>query len=59
MSKLDELKGNVKEAAGKLTGDKELQAKGFVEKTLAKGKELVEDAKDAVDGAVESVKEKL
>lgn len=35
------------------------QAKGFIEKTIAKGKELADDAKDAVEGAVDAVKEKL
>ncbi|WP_115343282.1 CsbD family protein [Streptococcus agalactiae] len=44
---------------GKITGDKELEAKGFIEKTIAKGKELADDAKDAVEGAVDAVKEKL
>ncbi|HEO7811732.1 CsbD family protein, partial [Streptococcus agalactiae] len=29
------------------------------EKTIAKGKELADDAKDAVEGAVDAVKEKL
>ncbi|HEN4311904.1 TPA: CsbD family protein [Streptococcus agalactiae] len=47
-SKLDQAKGGAKESFGKITGDKELEAKGFVEKTIAKGKELADDAKDAV-----------
>ncbi|HEO6343452.1 TPA: CsbD family protein [Streptococcus agalactiae] len=58
-SKLDQAKGGAKEGFGKITGDKELEAKGFVEKTIAKGKELADDAKDAVEEAVDAVKEKL
>ncbi|MDG3131720.1 CsbD family protein [Streptococcus suis] len=58
-AKAEQVKGSVTEAAGKLAGDTETQAKGFVEKTIAKGKELAEDAKDAVEGAVDAIKEKL
>ena len=46
-SKLDQAKGGAKEGFGKITGDKELEAK------------LADDAKDAVEGAVDAVKEKL
>lgn len=58
-SKIEQASGGLKEGAGKLTGDKELEAKGFVEKIIAKGKELADDAKEAVEGAVDAVKEKL
>ncbi|HGA3977155.1 TPA: CsbD family protein [Streptococcus agalactiae] len=58
-SKVEQASGSLKEGAGKLTGDKELEAKGFAEKTIAKGKELADDAKDAVEEAVDVVKEKL
>ena len=54
--KLNQAKGALKENAGKLTGDKELEAEGAVEKTVAKAKEVVEDAKGAVEGAVEGLK---
>jgi len=42
--KINQAKGTVKEGFGKLTGDK---------KTV---KEVAEDAKDAVEGAIEGVK---
>ncbi|MFR9307679.1 MAG: CsbD family protein, partial [Lachnospiraceae bacterium] len=58
-SKIEQASGVLKEGPGKLTGDKELEAKGFVEKTIAKGKELADDAKEAVEGAVDAVEEKL
>ena len=54
--KLNQANGALKENAGKLTGDKKLEAEGAVEKTVAKAKEVVEDAKGAVEGAVEGLK---
>ena len=49
--KLNQAKGALKENAGKLTGDKKLESEGAVEKTTAKVKDVVEDVKDAVEGA--------
>ena len=68
--KLDQVKGAVKENAGKLTDDKQMEAEGVVENTVAKVKDAAndiaddvkkaaDDAKDAVEGAVDAVKEKL
>lgn len=57
-AKLDQVKGSVKESAGKLTGDKELEAEGKADKVIGKGKELVDAAKDAVKGAINSLKNK-
>ena len=57
--KLNQAKGALKENAGKLTGDKKLEAEGAVEKTTAKVKDVVEDVKDAVDGAISGVKNVL
>lgn len=55
-AKLDQVQGSVKEGAGKLTGDKELDAEGKADKVIGKGKELVDDVKDAVKGAINSLK---
>lgn len=55
-SKFDQAKGALKEGFGKLTGDAKTEAEGLVEKTAGKAKELAEDAKDAVEGAVEGIK---
>ena len=57
--KLNQAKGALKENAGKLTGDKKLESEGAVEKTTAKVKDVVEDVKDAVDGAISGVKNVL
>lgn len=58
-AKAEQVEGSLKESVGKLVGDTETQAKGFVEKTIAKGKELAEDAKGAVEGAVDALKDKF
>ena len=55
-AKLEQLSGSVKEGFGKLTGDKEIEVEGIVEKGLGKAKELVEDAKDSIEGAVQGIK---
>ncbi|EHJ56242.1 hypothetical protein HMPREF9318_00109 [Streptococcus urinalis FB127-CNA-2] len=58
-AKADQLKGSVKEGVGKLTGDKELEAEGTAGKVIGKGKELVDDAKEIVEGAIDSIKDKM
>ena len=54
--KFNQAAGSVKEGVGKLIGDKELEAKELLKKLLLKVKEVAEDAKDAIEGAVEGVK---
>lgn len=44
-NKLDQATGAIKEGFGKVTGDSKTEAEGTVEKTVAKAKEVVEDAK--------------
>ena len=54
--KVKQAKGAVKEGFGKLTGDKKTEKEGAAEKVVSKVKEVAEDAKDAVEGAIEGVK---
>ena len=54
--KFNQAAGSVKEGVGKLIGDKELESEGAAEKVASKVKEGAEDAKDAIEGAVEGVK---
>ena len=54
--KLNQAKGAFKEGVGKLTGDKKTEKEGATEKVVSKVKEVAEDAKDAVEGAIEGVK---
>jgi uncharacterized protein YjbJ (UPF0337 family) len=48
----DSTKGNIKEAAGDLTGDKELQREGKVDQASGTVKDKVGDAGDAVKDAL-------
>ena len=68
--KLNQAKGALKENAGKLTGDKQLEAEGIIENTVAKVKDVAntvaedikktaDDAKDAVEGAISGLKNAL
>ena len=54
--KLNQVAGSIKEGFGKLTGDKKLETEGATEQVVSKVKEVAEDAKDAVEGAIEGVK---
>ncbi|MFI3886287.1 CsbD family protein [Streptococcus parauberis] len=45
-AKFEEVKGEAKEAAGKVLGDKKLEVEGLIEKELGKEKESVEDLKN-------------
>jgi uncharacterized protein YjbJ (UPF0337 family) len=47
----DKAKGSVKEAAGKLTGDKKMQAEGKLDKAKGDARKAVGDVKDAVRDA--------
>lgn len=68
--KLNQAKGALKENAGKLTGDKQLEAEGIIENTVAKVKDTAntvaedikktaDDAKDAVEGVISGLKNAL
>ena len=54
--KFNQAAGSVKEGVGKLIGDKELESVRAAEKVGSNVKEVAEDAKDAIEGAVEGVK---
>ncbi len=47
-SNADDAKGRVKEAAGKLTGDKDMQNEGKVDRASGKLKEGVDKVRDAL-----------
>jgi uncharacterized protein YjbJ (UPF0337 family) len=47
----DKAKGAIKEAAGKMTGDKQLQAEGKLDKVKGGARKAVGDVKDAVRDA--------
>jgi uncharacterized protein YjbJ (UPF0337 family) len=52
----EKTKGSVKEGAGKLTGDKDMQAEGKVDKAKGSAHNVVGDVKDAARDAADAVK---
>ena len=53
MANMDEAKGRVKEAAGDLTGDKDLKNEGKVDRAAGSVKDKVGDIADKVKDAFE------
>jgi uncharacterized protein YjbJ (UPF0337 family) len=58
-SGVDDAKGRVKEAAGTLTGDKDLENEGKLDQAGAKAKSAVEKVKDAAESAIDSVRDRI
>jgi len=50
--KSDEVKGRIKEAAGALTGDKQLKREGKLDQKVGKAKQVVEKVIDKAKDAV-------
>ena len=57
--KLNQAKGSIKEGVGKVIGDEKMEKEGPAEKVASNVQEVAEDAKDAVEGAVEGIKNML
>jgi len=57
--KSDQAKGRVKQAAGDLTGNEDLEREGERDEAAGKAKKFIGDAKESLDDAVDSVKKKL
>jgi uncharacterized protein YjbJ (UPF0337 family) len=53
----DKIKGNIKEAAGKATDDKRMEAEGKTDKAKGHAKDAAHDAKEAAKGARDSLKD--
>ena len=52
MPNADEAKGRIKEAAGDLAGDKDLQREGKVDQASGKAKDAIDDASDKAKDAL-------
>ena len=55
--KSDQVKGRVKEAAGVLTGNKDLESEGKNDRLRGEAKEKVDHAKDKVDEVIDTAKD--
>ena len=51
--RMDEMKGNIKQGAGKITGNREMEAEGRAEHDTAKAKRETKGAANKVKGHVE------
>ncbi len=54
--KIDQWKGRLKQAAGDLTGDDELESEGEHDEAAGKLKDKVDDVKDGVNDAIDGVR---
>jgi uncharacterized protein YjbJ (UPF0337 family) len=54
----DNVKGNIKETAGAVTGDRELEQEGKNDQLVGKLKDAVNDVKDVAEGAIDKVRGK-
>lgn len=57
--KSDQVKGHLKETAGIVTGDKDLQAEGKADQRTGETKEKIDNAKDKVEEVVDKTKDKI
>jgi uncharacterized protein YjbJ (UPF0337 family) len=57
--KMEDIKGRVKEAAGDLTDDEQLEREGKLDQASANVKEKVGDASEKAKEGVEKVKDKV
>ncbi len=58
MGTMDEIKGRVKEAAGALTGNKDLKREGKADSAAGKVKDVVDSAREKASDAVDAIREK-
>jgi uncharacterized protein YjbJ (UPF0337 family) len=58
-SNIDDAKGRIKQAAGKLTDDRKLEREGDRDRAGAKVKDLADRASDKVAHAVDRAKDKM
>ena len=58
-SKSDQAKGRVKEAAGILSGDEDLESEGKTDRLTGETQEKVDHAKDKVEEAVDKTTDKI
>jgi uncharacterized protein YjbJ (UPF0337 family) len=56
-AKSDQVKGKVKEAAGSLTGDEDLEAEGKADRRAGDAKEKIDHVKDKVDDVIDKAKD--
>jgi uncharacterized protein YjbJ (UPF0337 family) len=58
-AKSDQVKGHVKEAAGVLAGDKDLESEGKTDRRTGEAEEKIDRAKDKVEDVIDVTKDKI
>ncbi len=58
-AKSDQAKGQVKEAAGVLTGDKDLESEGTADRRTGETEEKIDHAKNKADEVIELTRDKV
>ena len=58
-AKSDQVKGKVKEAAGVLSGDKDLESEGKADRRTGEVKEKIDDAKDKLEELTDKASDAL
>ena len=58
-AKSDQVKGQVKEAAGSLTGDKDLESEGKADRRAGEAKEKVDHAKGKIEEVIDKAEDKV
>ena len=58
-AKSEQVKGHVKEAAGVLSGDKDLESEGKTDRRTGEAEEKIDHAKDRVEEVVDKTKDAL
>jgi uncharacterized protein YjbJ (UPF0337 family) len=53
----DKVKGSIKEAAGKMTGDRRTEAEGKTDQAKGKGKNAAREVKETAKGVRDSLKD--
>ena len=56
---LDQAKGRIKQAAGDLTGNKDLKKQGRADEAAGKTKEFIEDTKDKAEDLVDKARDRV
>jgi uncharacterized protein YjbJ (UPF0337 family) len=58
-AKSDQAKGQIEQAAGVLTGDKDLESEGKADRRTGEAEEKVDQVKDKVEKAIDVTKDKV
>ncbi len=58
-SNLDQAKGKIKQAAGDLTGNKDLKREGKIDERAGRAKEGLDKVKDKIGDVIDNAKDKL